>query len=199
MPTETRVLVDANILFSRTLRDWVLMLSLEAEVFQVFTSESIVAETLYRFRRKHPRTDEKYVALIRKRVTETIGQERVLRSFPIPGPHPSPCPDPHDAHVHAAALAADAEILLTADKGVLTIDPGVADNLPYEVFGPDDFLVLIDACHPTLVRAVLSRQVAYALERRTEFSLPQLLGAAGCPNFAQRVRAHLQTTPLATP
>lgn len=50
------MLVDANVLFSRTLRDWLFLLRNETEggMFTVYATEDILAETLYRMRRKYP-------------------------------------------------------------------------------------------------------------------------------------------------
>ena len=52
----TRVLIDANVLYSRTLRDWILLLEIESEarMFKVHWTEDILAEVLYRTRRKSP-------------------------------------------------------------------------------------------------------------------------------------------------
>ena len=50
------VFVDANVLYSRTLRDWLgLLYTLpEYPLFQVYWSEDVLAETLYNLRRSHP-------------------------------------------------------------------------------------------------------------------------------------------------
>ena len=43
--------MDANVLYSRTLRDWMLMLRLEADgMYVVLTTEDILTEVLYHFR-----------------------------------------------------------------------------------------------------------------------------------------------------
>lgn len=44
----TRVLVDANVLYSRTLRDWLALLYLESDsFFSVYWTEDILAEAMY--------------------------------------------------------------------------------------------------------------------------------------------------------
>jgi len=48
----------------------------------------------------------------------------------------------NDQHVHAAAVACQAEIVLTSDGGFTA--PGVVEELPYEVYPPDEFFVLVD-------------------------------------------------------
>ncbi|MEJ7647683.1 MAG: hypothetical protein WKF57_01350 [Nakamurella sp.] len=51
-----RVLPDANVLHSRTLRDWLLMLMLEptVELFTLFYTEDILAEVVTTIRRRRP-------------------------------------------------------------------------------------------------------------------------------------------------
>lgn len=46
----TRVLVDANVLFSRTQRDWLFLLKLKSEgrIFTVSSTVDIIAETVAR-------------------------------------------------------------------------------------------------------------------------------------------------------
>ena len=48
------VLADANILFSRTLRDWLLLVHLDGGPIRVHYTEDILAETVCRLRREHP-------------------------------------------------------------------------------------------------------------------------------------------------
>lgn len=51
----TKVLADANILYSRTIRNWLCLLYLRGghDMFQILWTEDIMAETLYR-RRNNP-------------------------------------------------------------------------------------------------------------------------------------------------
>jgi len=51
----TRVLLDANVLVSRTLRDWVLLLQARAGgMFATCWTEDILAETIHAVRRRNP-------------------------------------------------------------------------------------------------------------------------------------------------
>jgi predicted nucleic acid-binding protein len=52
----TRVLVDANVLYSKTLREWLALLYLrqEDEIYSVYRTEDVLAETIHRLRRHHP-------------------------------------------------------------------------------------------------------------------------------------------------
>lgn len=51
----TGVLVDANVLFSKTLRAWLFLLRHETQgqMYTVLATEDIIAETVYRYRRAH--------------------------------------------------------------------------------------------------------------------------------------------------
>ncbi|WP_293954136.1 hypothetical protein [uncultured Corynebacterium sp.] len=51
-----RVFVDANILFSKTLMDWLFLLRNANEgMFQVHTTEDVIAEVISNFRKRTPR------------------------------------------------------------------------------------------------------------------------------------------------
>ena len=109
------VLVDANVLYSRTLRDWLFLLKLrsEAGMFTVYATEDIIAEVLYRLRRDNPNKPGHFIAGIHDRIVANIDDR--ITDFQIDGSFPGD--DPDDAHVHAAAVASGARILLTDDSG----------------------------------------------------------------------------------
>ena len=51
-----RVFVDANILYSRTIRDWLFALSTsKIQMFDLFSSEDVFAEVVYHYRRSNPK------------------------------------------------------------------------------------------------------------------------------------------------
>jgi hypothetical protein len=90
-------------------------------------------------------------------------------------------------------VASRADILLTSNGR----DFGDADLLPYEIYTPDEFFLLVDDSAPEQVRRVTLKQVKYweAKEHRGENVKPLnvALADAGCNEFATRVRLHLQT------
>lgn len=52
-----RVLIDANVLYSRTLRDWMLMLAYcgsPGRLYDPLWTEDILAEVIANFRAQHP-------------------------------------------------------------------------------------------------------------------------------------------------
>ena len=186
----TRVFVDANILFSRTLRDWLFLLrnQTNASMFTVYSSEDVLAETLYRYRRKHPTAPGQLIASIRERVVEQL--DVLVTAYEIDGSFPGN--DKNDAHVHAAACAAAADTLLTLDAGFTKMPPDVLDALTYEVHSPDSLFTLVDDANPAAVREVTRQQLDYWFGRDGEVDLAKRLRDAGCPEFSRRVAGHVR-------
>ncbi|WP_239068831.1 PIN domain-containing protein [Cellulomonas pakistanensis] len=143
-----RVLADANVLYSRTLRDWLVLIQLQAEAppYRTYWTEDIVAEVLYRQRRAHPEWDGRRIALVRDRICGSLEGGRI-EDFAVDGEFPG---DRHDQHVHAAAVAAGMDVVLTSDSGFSA--PAVRAISTYEVCAPDAFFVRVDAAAPDLVQ-----------------------------------------------
>lgn len=188
----TRVLVDANVLYSRTLRDWLLMLQIESKggLFTVYWTEDILAEVMYHLRREHPEWPGGRITDLRDKIARVLEGGRV-DDFTVDGSFTG---DPNDQHVHAAAIACGADIVLTDDGGFSAI----GDDLPYEVYRPDDFFVLVDDSRPGLVKRVAARQARHHWQRTGAADLCAMLVAAGCPAFAERVRVRLQGVDTST-
>jgi len=180
----TRVFADANVLYSRTLRDWLLMLKLETggDLFSLHTTEDVIAEVLYQLRRRHPRWDGSKIVAARRHIVDSV--DEVLEDFA--GDIPLPFRDPDDRHIHAAAVAAGSDVLVTEDRGFLDEPVDVIDGLPYEILSADNFFVRVDDAAPTAAVDVTRQQVRYAV-RRGWGPVDDALVAAGCPTFAQRV------------
>lgn len=185
-----RVFVDSNVLYSRTLRDWLALLYLEGDLFQVFWSEDVLAEVIYHLRRDHPEWDGARLTTIHDKIAATFEVGRIT-DYAVDGRFTGS--DRNDAHVDAAARAADADILLTANTGDFLEDP---DGESYEVLAPDDFYCLVDDSAPSIVRRATTRQLLHWLRRSGESNLPQSLELAGCPEFAERIRRHQLTIDL---
>ncbi len=185
----TRVLVDANVLYSRTERDWLALLAGEAEsLFAVYWTEDILAETIYRLRRNHPTWPGGMITTIHDKLRKAFEGGRV-DDFEIDGSFPGK--DQFDQHVHAAALACGAHILLTNESSFIpaTVDP---DDLPYELYSADDFFQLVDQATPDLTRRVVEQQLRHWCKTNGSANLPKALRESQCPQFAETVRAHLQ-------
>lgn len=189
-----RVLVDANVLFSRTIRDWLFLLKLETggRMFTVATSEDVISEAISKYRDKHPNLPGGVISRMRRNITTNI--EELVEDFTVDGSFP--CKDLGDAHVHAAAIACRADVLLTFDKGWSGLDEEQLHKLTYEPQHPDTLFTLINDSSPEAVRSVITQQRDYFLAKSMEADLPLRLRNANCPAFALRVGVHLQTLPL---
>ncbi|MHA7271254.1 hypothetical protein [Arthrobacter sp. HLT1-20] len=98
----TKVFLDANILYSRTLRDWFCLLSQESGLdgIALHWSEDVLAEMIYHLRKKNPHLSDAEVGGWRRTLVEgfpnAIVTEYVIDPQFLAG-------DPCDAHVIAAA------------------------------------------------------------------------------------------------
>jgi predicted nucleic acid-binding protein len=180
-----RVFVDANVLVSRTLRDWLCLLRAEIpSMFQLHTTEDVLAETIATLRAPHPSRDGGATTRLRAAILGSI--DELVPDFP--GDVPWHGGDPKDQHVHAAAVASHAEVLLTEDRGFHDLD-----DLPYEVLRCDDFFVLVDDVASWHVRSTVRRMNRYWSARSVPHpGLTAALSRAGCPEFARRVDSHLR-------
>lgn len=158
-------------------------------MFAIHATEDVIAETLYRLRRNHPKADGSLVSSVHDRIVECLDGR--VDDFTVDGSFAGE--DGDDAHVHAAAVACGAGILLTADGGFRGADPTRSDELPYEIYHPDEFFILIDDSAPFLVRGIITEQLTYWYRSKGTVDLPGRLRKADCPEFADRVRVHLQT------
>lgn len=185
----TIVLLDANILLSRTLRDWIALLQIQAPgLFTVAWTEDIMVETLYHLRKNHPLWSEAQVGGIRRNLEKTFTGGQIT-DYQID--QTVDYPDVGDAHVHAAAIHGSVDIVVTMNGK----DFPYGDGLAYEIYEPDDFLILVDDAVPEAVQAVTENQLRYYHEKSSAgdgVDLPFWLKKAGAPKFAVRVRGHLQ-------
>lgn len=181
-----RVFVDANILYSKTLMDWTFLFRLHnSGMFQLHSTEDVLAETLANMRKKNPTAPgaliSRRAALIRKNLDEVISD--------FPGSLPFSGRDPEDYHVHAAAIWARADIVLTCnDPRDFTADEGKEN---YEILHPDAFFLLVSDSNPLCLAPIIREQISYWSQKPTRLQLDAALRSAGCPAFAERVRAAL--------
>jgi hypothetical protein len=181
------VFVDANVLVSRTLRDWVCLLRVNTDgMFQLHTTEDVLSETINTLRNLFPEMPGGAMTQVRKSIIESV--DELVPDFDTTVAYSGA--DPHDLHVHAAAIACRADILLSEDQGFVD-----SDETPYEVFTSDDFFILIDDSAPWLVQLTVHKMNQYWASKPSDSrkSLTKSLINAGCPNFAKRVERHLRT------
>lgn len=184
-----RIFVDSNVLASRTLRDWLFLLRTETyRMFQLHTSFDVLMETVRVTRRRHPTADGKLTADLFHRLEDLL--DEVLGDFD--GSVDFSGPDVNDHHVHAAVLSSRADKLLTSNERHFP----ETDDLTYEVYTPDEFLVLVDDSAPHHVRSVTRQQIDYWQGLRSEGKQVRPLGHvlvdAGCPDFGARIVRHVK-------
>ncbi|OFR89564.1 hypothetical protein HMPREF2863_08405 [Micrococcus sp. HMSC067E09] len=181
-----RVLVDANVLVSRTTLDWLHFLRESNEgMFQLHVTHDIQAEAIHALRRSHPRKEG---GAIRDRVEKISGMmDEVLADFS--GVLDFTGTDEHDYHVHAAAVAGRADLVLTYNApSDITTTP---DLEHYDVISPDDFFILVTDSNPHCLLPLVKIQFDYWSKKPGHAQLDDALRKAGCPEFAQRVRQTL--------
>jgi predicted nucleic acid-binding protein len=178
------VLIDANVLYSRVLRDY-LLYSADEEIIAVAWSREILDEFT-----------EHLVANLAGFTLESGARlaTAMNRAFPYAEIEPAPkdherlsglvLPDEGDRHVMAAAVAAEATILCTANTKDFPEE--VAGPLGFEVMTPDALLSLLIAEYPAQMLAVHATSVA-RLRGATDASTIAALGRAGAPIAAARM------------
>lgn len=188
------VLPDANIWCSATLHSWFGLISAETIGSWTFHwTEDILAEAIYHRRKRFPLAPARQIDAIRDRLMHTMGQNRIS-GFPIDDS--VTYPDEYDAHVHSAAVHEGIAIIVSDDRTGFTGLYPDPDDCPYEVHTADEFLTLVADSAPQVVDAVITIQLTYWTSKGHSFSLPEKLRRAQAPNFAEYVRARLQSIPL---
>lgn len=184
----TIVLLDANILYARTLRDWTLLQAEAPGLFTVVWTEDVMVETLYHLRKNYPLWSDQQIGGLRKKLEKAFTGGKIT-GYQIDAS--LEYPDIGDAHLHAAAVHGGVDIIVTRNGK----DLPYSDDLSYEIYEPDDFLLLVDDAAPQAVRAVTESQLCYFHKKSSAddgIDLPHHLRKAGAPEFATRVRGHLQ-------
>lgn len=179
--------VDANVLFTKTLCDWLFMLRIETDggMFALFSSEDSITEALYHLRKSKPTANGAFTAKRQELFRRSL--DDIIDSFS--GDVEFPGTDKHDHHIHAAALECHARYLIADDRGFGLIDP---NDLPYEVHTTDSFLLLVAANAPSAVDGVILKQLKHFSAKSGTKPLDVVLENAGCPEFAECVRKHIR-------
>lgn len=191
-PGATRVFLDANVLYSRTLRDWFCLLSQESGLdgIALFWSEDVWAEVIYHLRKANPHHSDAQVGGWRRRLLEGFPDAMVTNYVIDPQ---FLAGDPCDAHVIAAAQKGAVDYMVTSNiKDFATH----ADILDFEIYDPDSFLCLIAERRPAATYATTKRQLKYWKMKAGAKELPKALSDARAPQFAGKVKTILQQIAL---
>lgn len=185
------VFVDADVLYSVTLRGWFFNLahaeSQFAPSFEIVVTEDVIAEAIARWRDSNPKAPGGVVSTMSEHLRTLC---TVIRDYDCEIPFPGG--DEGDIHVYAAAVAAGVGYLVTKDNGFHDLSAEVKDELPFEIYHPDDFLLLVDAQNRSNVMEATRATVRHALSKGQEVSgMVDMLRKNACPQFADVVENHL--------
>lgn len=182
-----RLFLDSNVLVSRTFRDWIFLLRNQGHVYQLHSTNDVIAEAIRAVRRMHPRADGGMITGLKNRIEKNL--DEVLSDFP--GDISFDGKDLDDLHVHAAATFCDADILVTDN----TRDFGDPSQCRYDIYTADEVLCLIADSNPRGFTEVARDQAKYWSGRRDSGdnvkALDKALVDAGCPEFATVVKQEL--------
>lgn len=188
------VLVDANVLYSRVLRDY-LLYAADEEIIAVAWSREVLSEVTEHLVANVPGfTVESGMRLATAmnrafpyaEVESTSQDHERLSELALP--------DEDDRHVIAAAVAAEATVLCTANTKDFPED--VAGPLGFEVMTPDALLSILIAEYPVQMLAAHATAVAQ-LRGATDASTIAALERAGAPIAAARMVPLLETAGVA--
>ncbi|GAA3607183.1 hypothetical protein GCM10022223_23940 [Kineosporia mesophila] len=184
-PAALSVFIDANILWSKCLADWVNLCAIQKNpVFHVTWSEDVLAEVRYGWRQRNPGASERALSILLERFRAFHPKGRVTGYNPRD--YPRPTADEHDWHVLAAAAHAGADILLTDDTSAFT--PECVEDR-FIVHTADKFLLMLLSESPSSVGQAFEFQRQY-FERTYGYPpeyLLQRLEKAGALSFAEKI------------
>lgn len=186
------VFVDADVLYSATLRGWLINFATggqsgESPGFELVLTEAVIAEAVARWHDDHPRARGGVIT----RMAEVLREvSTIVRDFDADIAFPGK--DEGDIHVHAAAVASGAGYLVTRDNGFLDLAEEIKDTLPYEIYPPDDFMILAAKQSARRMREVTrSTMRHYATKDAGSPQMVTKLITAGAPKFATIVNDEL--------
>lgn len=185
------VFVDANILASKTLTDWLFFLRLaNPELFCLRTSEDVLAETVRVMRRVNPRLPGGIVTARLRQIRDFV-MDDLVEDFPATTSFTGS--DEGDYHVHAAAIETSADVLLTQNRGTdLTAHP---DTEVYEIVSADPFFLWVINENPECLQPIIASQLDYWNDQTGGALLVQHLESAGCPEVGALVARTARSAP----
>ncbi len=195
LPTGTPfvVVLDANVLYGNPLRD-TLLRAVEVGLYQAVWSYAIWGEVLRNLKdptkREHPHTDAQAAHLMAA-IESTFPQGFVSGYEAL---IPEMTNDEKDRHVLAVGVHAHAQVIVTYNLK----DFPRTSRAPYNIEAqhPDEFLMHLYGIDPiTMVRLVVDQAADLKKRLMTPRNLLDRMDGVGLKDFAQAVRAQLNTDP----
>lgn len=170
-----RVLVDANVLASRILTDWLFHLrKCNRDMFSILWNRDIQAEAIRAMRKKHPGWSgsaiERHFEIMEGLIDDSVVAPDDDHGFSGA--------DPEDFHVHAAAVGGNVHYILTDNRPEdFTSHPGEES---YEIINSDDFFNLVaDSNQPRFVATVAGQFAGCPILCVRGFGLQVIRGSVG--------------------
>jgi predicted nucleic acid-binding protein len=178
------VVLDACVLFPFTLRDTLLRIA-EARLYQVRWTDEILEEVRRNLIKTNQATEDNALRLVRV-------MNEVFKSAPVTDYVPfiaAMTNDPKDRHVAAAAVACQADIILTFN--LRHFPRASLSPFGIKAQSPDTFLCNLLAAYPKEIPQILQNQAQEY--RKPPMTLDELLTilAKQVPRFVKLLRQHL--------
>jgi predicted nucleic acid-binding protein len=182
------VFADANVLYARVLRDYLLYSAAE-DIINVVWSRAVLDEMAEHLVKNLLGFDwdaaERLIASMTKfypdaEINPTAADYKLLADYSLP--------DEGDRHIFAAAVAAEADIICTSNKKDFPED--VASRFYLEVLSPDELLSRTIKLYPERMLVVHSEVIKY-LPNATDASTLAALQKAGAIATCKLLRALL--------
>lgn len=178
--TRDRVVVDANVLYSRFLHELIGRCGVFG-IYDLFWSDELLAETERVLVREKGLTEEQAQATVRL-VRTAFPQNRIDQTAIDPAITLSAyTTDPGDEHIVALAICANADILVTADRGFR--GAALRDDHGVRLRNPDAYLTDLLVADGETFKHLLAGWARH----RTDLGIDGLLasiGRTGCTQFA---------------
>lgn len=154
----TVVLADANVLYSRVLRDYLVYAADEGAI-AIRWSRAILSEVVEHLRANNSTFDEEHGRLLIRLLNDAYPHAEVKPSAAARRKvNQLDMPDDDDRHVLAAAVSAGADILCT--NNVKDFPPEAMDQVRIELLNADALLTRLVTLHPSKMLAAHRTTVA---------------------------------------
>lgn len=179
------VVLDTSVLYPLPLRDTLLRIA-EAELYDPYWSERILDEVV-RNLVADGRATQDQARRLTAAMTAAFGGAAVPQDA-VDRLEPTMTNDEKDRHVLAAAVACNAQAVVTLNLGDFPVE--ACEPFAIEPLHPDVFLLDLYSLDPDEVHSAVERQAAVL--RRPPMRLDELLEclAVTVPEFAARLHAH---------
>lgn len=178
-----KAVLDANVLFPTILRE-ILIGAAGAGLYQPLWSERILTEWRHAAARLGPEQDQiagAEIALLSHGFPDASMPDDGVQAIDLN------LPDPADRHVIEAALAGQADQIVTAN--LRDFPRGVMMNLGLRAIHPDAFLLMLHVEHPGNIRQSIQAIRDKAAKMGGDMTVAEMLKRSRLPRLAKAISA----------